>query len=167
MSIGNTLVLGIGNRLLSDEGVGVHAVELLAREHPDLADITCVDGGTLSFTLAEAIATHDNLIVVDAARFGGPPGAVRCFEGGAMSVYLSGTRKSAHEVGLVDLLDIARLSDTLPRRLALVGVEPGELGWGERPSGPVSLALPGVVREVLLILGRWAGESDAPASGGA
>ena len=76
LSIGNTLVLGIGNRLLADEGVGVHAVELLASEHPDLPGISCIDGGTLSFTLADTIAAHDNLIVVDAARFGGAPGMV-------------------------------------------------------------------------------------------
>lgn len=158
MSIGNTLVLGIGNRLLSDEGVGIHAVERLAREHPSLAGITCVDGGTLSFTLADTIASHENLIVIDAARFGGAPGAVRCFEGGAMSAYLKGARKSAHEVGLIDLLDIALLSETLPRRLALIGVEPADLGWGECPSDPVNRALPAVVREVLGILGRWAVE---------
>jgi hydrogenase maturation protease len=161
LSIGNTLVLGIGNRLLADEGVGVHAVELLAREHPGLSGVSCVDGGTLSFTLAETIAAHDNLIVIDAARFGGPAGAVRCFEGDELSTYLKGTRKSAHELGLVDVLNIARLSDSLPRRLALVGVEPADLGWGEHPSEPVVRALPGVVREVLEILARWAAGSDA------
>jgi hydrogenase maturation protease len=155
LSIGNTLVLGIGNRLLTDEGAGIHALELLAREHRDSTGITYLDGGTLSFTLAEPIAAHENLIVIDAARFGGVPGAVRCFEGFEMTTYLKGTRKSAHEVGLVDLLDIARLSETLPRRMALVGIEPAELGWGERPSEPVGRALPDVARTVRGIVARW------------
>jgi len=151
----HTLILGIGNNLLSDEGVGIHALALLMHEHPDLEGVTCLDGGTLSFTLAEPIADHDNLIVIDAARFDGQAGQIRCFEGPAMDRYLRGTRRSAHEVGLVDLLDIARLSDTLPSQRALVGVEPKTLTWGERPSEPVQEALPRVVEAVLAILERW------------
>jgi hydrogenase maturation protease len=150
-----TLILGIGNNLLSDEGVGIHAVAMLERVHGTRADVTCLDGGTLSFTLAGVIAEHANLIVIDAARFGGPPGGIRCFEGEAMDAYLRGVRKSAHEVGLNDLLDIARLSETLPRRRALVGVEPQDLDWGEAPSPAVSRALPQVLAEVQALLERW------------
>jgi hydrogenase maturation protease len=153
-----TLILGIGNSLLSDEGVGIHAVDILANDHRSRADVTCLDGGTLSFTLAGPIAEHGNLIVIDAARFGGAPGAVRCFEGEEMDRYLKGTRKSAHEVGLIDLLDVARLSDTLPARRALIGVEPERLGWGDSPSPSVRMALSRVVDEVGALLDRWSGE---------
>jgi len=88
-----TLILGIGNNLLTDEGVGVHVVRYLEEHHGDVAGVTFLDGGTLSFTLAEPIAEHDNLIVVDAARFGEPPGTVRCLEGAEMDRYLTGNRR--------------------------------------------------------------------------
>lgn len=155
MSNHRTLILGIGNNLLSDEGAGIHAVAMLERAHGTRPDVTCLDGGTLSFTLAGVIAEHDHLIVIDAARFGAAPGAVRCFEGDAMDAYLRGVRKSAHEVGLNDLLDIARLSETLPRQRALIGVEPEILDWGEAPGPAVSAALPRVLAEVETLLERW------------
>lgn len=108
----STLILGIGNSLLTDEGVGVHVVEYLASHHPDIPGVTYLDGGTLSFTLAGPIADHDYLIVIDAARLGEAPGTVRCLQGEAMDRYLTGNRHSVHEVGLMDLFDIARLSGT-------------------------------------------------------
>jgi hydrogenase maturation protease len=150
-----TLVLGIGNNLLTDEGLGVHAVRYLETHHPDEPGLTYLDGGTLSFTLAEPIAEHDNLIVVDAARFGEPAGTVRCLEGDEMDRYLTGNRASVHEVGLMDLFDIARLSDTFPVQRALVGVEPAELDWGEFLSPAVAPSLPRVAALVLELAARW------------
>lgn len=150
-----TLILGIGNNLLTDEGVGVHVVEYLALHHADVADVTYLDGGTLSFTLAGLIAEHTNLIVIDAARFGEPPGTVQCLEGEAMDRYLAGNRQSVHEVGLMDLFDIARLTDTFPKQRALIGVEPEELGWGDRPSARVAPAVPQAASLALDLLTRW------------
>ena len=150
-----TLILGIGNTLLSDEGVGVHVIRHLAAEHPDEPDLTFLDGGTLSFTLAGDIADHDFLIVVDAARLDAPPGTVRCFEDQQMDRYLGRAQMSVHEVGLSDLLDMARLSDTLPRRRALVGIQPEILDWGERPSPAVEPAVREAARLVLDLARRW------------
>lgn len=151
-----TLVLGIGNTLLADEGVGVHVVGYLATHYPDQPGVSYLDGGTLSFTLAEAIAEHANLIVVDAARLGRPPGTVHCLEGDAMDSYLSGNRQSVHEVSLMDLFDIARLTERFPARRALVGIEPQELGWGDAPSAVVAPAVPLAAEMVLGLLSRWA-----------
>ncbi|OQX32201.1 MAG: hypothetical protein B0D96_09915 [Candidatus Sedimenticola endophacoides] len=150
-----TLVLGIGNNLLTDEGAGIHVIELLARCHPDAAGVSFIDGGTLSFTLAEYLATHDRLIVVDAARIGAEPGGIDCFEGEAMDRYLSGNRESVHEVGLMDLLDICRLQDHYPQRRALIGIQPLSIDWGEAPSEPVARALPEAGRRVMALIERW------------
>ena len=65
----NTLVLGIGNTLLSDEGLGVHLLNYLRVNYPDLPGVTYLDGGTLSFTLATAIEDCDNLVVLDAPSY--------------------------------------------------------------------------------------------------
>jgi len=150
-----TLILGVGNNLLSDEGIGVHVIDYLETHHADALDVTYLDGGTLSFTLAGPIAEHDNLIVVDAARFGQPPGSIRTFEGDEMDRYLSGDRASVHEVGLMDLFDISRLAGTFPRRRALIGVEPKCLDWGESPSPEVAPTVPVVAMMALKLARRW------------
>ncbi len=150
-----TLILGIGNSLLTDEGVGVHVVRYLEEHHGDEPGVTFLDGGTLSFTLAEPIAVHDNLIVVDAARFGEPAGTVRCLEGADMDRYLTGNRASVHEVGLMDLFDISRLSGTFPDNRALIGVEPESLDWGDHPSASVAPVIPQAAGMVLDLARRW------------
>jgi hydrogenase maturation protease len=150
-----TLVLGIGNTLLSDEGNGVHVVNYLRQHWPDEADVTYLDGGTLSFTLAEAIQTHDALIVVDAAQFRAAPGTVRCLVDAEMDEFLRGPCHSVHEVNLTDLLDIARLTDSLPAPRALVGIQPHSLDWGEQPSAETAAAIPVAAECVRALLARW------------
>jgi len=150
-----TLILGIGNNLLTDEGVGVHVVRYLEEHHAEEPGVTFLDGGTLSFTLAGPIAEHDNLIVVDAARFGDPAGSVRRLEGADMDRYLTGNRASVHEVGLMDLFDISRLSGTFPQNRALIGVEPESLDWGEFPSATVAPAIAQVATMALALAKRW------------
>lgn len=150
-----TLILGIGNTLLSDEGVGIHVLEYLRLHETTRTDVELLDGGTLSFTLAETIGSHPRLVVVDAARVAGPPGTVQVFEGEAMDERLRGGLQSVHEVGLSDLMDIARLTDSLPDRRALVGIHPQSMEWGERPTPEVAAAVPAAARAVLDIVARW------------
>jgi len=150
-----TLILGIGNTLLTDEGVGIHVIEYLAENHPGQANVTYLDGGTLSFTLAGPIAEHDNLIVVDAARFGEPAGTCKTLLGGQMDRYLTGNRESVHEVGLMDLLDIARLSDTFPSNRALIGIQPESLDWGEQPTANVAASIPMAAQSALDLHDSW------------
>ncbi len=155
MSIETVLILGIGNTLLSDEGVGVHVVHRMQSECGDNSAIELLDGGTLSFILAEAIARADGLIVVDAARLNKPPGTVALFHDDDMDNYLSGNRQSVHEVSLSDLLDMARLTDDLPERRCLVGIEPAFTDWGESLSREVDASLTQAVSEILTILTMW------------
>lgn len=150
-----TLILGIGNTLLSDEGIGVHIIDHIAANQGDTPDITCLDGGTLSFTLAGAIAEHDHLIVIDAARLDIEPGGFRVFTDEEMDRYLTGNRQSVHEVGLADLLDIARLSDTLPARRALIGVQPQSLDWGDAPTPAVAHCIPAVAKAAIDLHTAW------------
>ncbi len=150
-----TLVLGIGNTLLSDEGSGVHVVEYLRSRHPETDDLRYLDGGTLSFTLADDVGASDHLIVVDAAQLGEAPGVVRCFVDADMDRFLGTAKHSVHEVGLLDLLDIARLTDTLPARRALIGIQPESMDWGETPSQAVARAIPEAAGWVLGLVHEW------------
>jgi hydrogenase maturation protease len=151
----HTLVLGIGNILLSDEGAGVHALEYLRRHYPQIPGVHYLVGGTLSFTRAAEIEAADKLIVIDAAQLEAPPGTVRCMAGRDMDRFLGKGRCSVHEVGLRDLMDITRLRGACPWHRALIGIQPDIMGWGETPSRPVREALPEVASRALGLLEQW------------
>lgn len=151
----HTLVLGIGNTLLSDEGTGVHMLDYLRDHFPDLPCIEYLDGGTLSFTLAAWIEDAANLIVVDAAELLAPPGTVQVFRGDAMDRFAGKTKRSVHEVSLGDLLSIAHLTETLPENRALIAIQPGMVEWGSSLSDAVANALPGAAQQTVDLIMEW------------
>lgn len=156
ISASHTLVLGIGNTLLADDGVGVKIVDSL-RGEPDMADRMLVDGGTLSFSLLSHLEDAQAMLVVDAAELEAAAGTVRVFESDAMDRFIRRTRgRSVHEVGLADLMDMARLHGCLPSRRALVCVQPERIDWGEVLSPVVQSATPHACRQVRELLCRWA-----------
>jgi len=155
VTIPNTLILGIGNTLLTDEGAGIHALNLFQSYHPDAANLTYIDGGTLSFTLAAYIEDCDNLIVFDAAELKAPAGTVKTMAGVKMDTFLGAARRSPHEVGLLDLFDIARLTESLPANRALIGIQPDRIEWGMSPTAAVERALPVAVEQAVELLSAW------------
>lgn len=155
MSIESVLILGVGNSLLGDEGVGIHVVRAIREIYRDQGSIEYIDGGTLSFTLAEPIARADGLIVVDAARMNSSPGTVKVFHDTEMDRYLKGNRQSVHEVSLTDLLDIARLTESLPKKRSLIGIEPRSIDWNESLSPEVQPAVDRAISEIVTILSNW------------
>jgi hydrogenase maturation protease len=157
------LVLGIGNTLLSDEGVGIHLLNRLReRRLARLYGVRWLDGGTLSFTLAPEIEDCDALLVLDAARLDAEPGTTRLLQGEEMDAFVASARNSVHEVGLADLLSIARLLGRLPARRALLGIQPAQFDWGEALSEPVLQAMPAAAEQVAALLYKWQSEADNP-----
>jgi hydrogenase maturation protease len=154
-----TLILGLGNLLLTDESVGVAVLQALRADAAVDPDLTLLDGGTLSFTLAGPIGDAERLIVVDAAAMGEPAGSVRVLEGAAMDQQLKRHASSVHEVSLADLLDIARLTDSLPRHRALIGIEPECVDWGSELSPAVAAAVPQAAEQIRALLQRWRASS--------
>jgi len=159
MSSNETLILGIGNTLLTDEGAGIHALNLLQSDYsniePDISNINFIDGGTLSFTLAVWIEDCANLIVFDATELHKPAGTISVFVGAEMDNFLGTTKRSAHEVGLIDLMDIARLTGHLPENRALIGIQPDKMSWGMEPTTQVKKALDVAVNEAGKLLKQW------------
>jgi hydrogenase maturation protease len=152
-----TLVIGFGNVLLSDDGAGVQLVEQLRLElGPDAAEF--IDAGTLSFSLLSYLVERDAMLVIDAAELNAAPGTIALFEGAAMDEFLkSSRRRSVHEVGLIDLLDMARLQDCLPVRRALLCIQPLRIDWCETLSAPVAGAMAEAGRMAVATLQRWKG----------
>jgi hydrogenase maturation protease len=150
------VVLGIGNSLLADDGVGVHAIRCLREALPE-PGIDWIDAGTLNFTLLPYLDNARALVVIDAAELGEKPGTVRVYQGAEMDQMVgAGRRNSVHEAGLADLLAMARLKDCLPAHRALITVQPQRIDWGEALSPPVAAALPGICERARLLAQRWA-----------
>lgn len=149
------LVLGFGNVLLRDDGAGVLLAARLQREMAvGLADF--IDGGTMSFNLLPYIEAREFLLVIDAADVSAIPGTVRLFTGPQMDGFLkSSRRRTVHEVGIIDLMDMARLQGCLPRQRALLCIQPGCIAWGETLSAPVEQAMPVAVLAARELIAHW------------
>lgn len=151
-----TLVLGIGNTLLTDEGIGIHVLQALEPELANWPDVTLLDGGTLSFTLAGPIEEADALIVVDAANIRSKPGDWALLEGEEMDAFLMGNRKaSVHEVGLTDLRAIALLTGHWPDKRAMLAIRPGLVDWGEQPTPAVAAAISPACAAIRDLIREW------------
>ena len=123
------LVLGIGNVLLTDEGIGVRALNELERRYTFPENVELLDGGTAGIELLRHIRNRDYLIIMDAMKFNQEPGTVSRVEGNDVPAAFR-TRISPHQLGLSDLLAAAMLTDELPPNLVLFGVEPENLDIG-------------------------------------
>jgi hydrogenase maturation protease len=151
-----TLVLGIGNTLLTDEGVGVHVLQALESELAHWPEVTLLDGGTLSFTLAGPIEEAAALIVIDAANIGTAPGGWALLEGEEMDAFLMSNRKaSVHEVGLTDLRAIAILAGHWPEKRAMLAIQPQTIDWGEQPTPAVAAAIPSACAAIVQQIREW------------
>ena len=127
-----TLVLGIGNLLIGDEGVGCKTAGELARRYSLPESVECVDGGTAGFELLSMIDDKEHLILIDALKNDQRPGTVVLVEGEHVpKAFLA--RTTPHQLGICDVLAAAQLSDTMPKSLTLYGIEPKQLEGRNRP----------------------------------
>ncbi len=142
------LVLGLGNLLCGDDGLGAAAVARLDRdwEAPDGALV--LDGGTLGLSLLPYLEDAEDVILVDAVRDDAQTGALVRLRGDDVAPAVL-NRLSPHQVGVADLLDGARLHDRYPRRLVLLGLVPFTVGLGVERSVGVERELPRLVEEVV------------------
>jgi hydrogenase maturation protease len=141
-----TLVLGIGNLLMGDEGVGVHALRAFEREAwPD--QVTLVDGGTGGFHLLEYLSDYPRIVMVDATMDGAPAGTVAVLQPRYASDFPRAL--TAHDIGLRDLIESAALLGPLPE-ITLVTVSITEIrSMVTEMSAPVAAAIPQVRDRVL------------------
>lgn len=162
---GQVAVLGIGNILMRDDGAGPRVIALLQQDPGTAEGLLLLDGGTLSFTLLHPLQTCCRLVVVDSALLGLKPGTLSCFEGEAMDAFLRSGRRSAHEVGLADLLDMARLLGVLPPQRALVVIQAADISLGDTLSLPVARAIPYAAQRVRQTVQTWLSPVVIPLSG--
>jgi len=133
---GNILILGVGSILMMDEGVGVRAIEELRKRYVFPDGVELLDGGTSGIELLQYIEKRDLLIIIDAIKSGHPPGTVLRIEGKDVPARFR-IRLSPHQLGISDLLAAATISDALPKKMVLFGIEPEKIELGLGFSDPV------------------------------
>jgi len=139
-------IVGVGNLLLKDEGIGIHIVRALQqRDIPP--DIKIIDGGT-SPDLPYYLNSTDKLVIIDAVKGGSKPGTVYRFHPHDIDIE-SGETVSAHELGLEKSLEMMKLMENQPRETTIIGVEPKEIGWGTELSAELQHKVPEIVNIIL------------------
>jgi hydrogenase maturation protease len=146
--MGKDLVLGVGNLLLSDEGIGIHAVRLLEEMKALPESVEIVDGGTAGLNLLTYLEGVDRLVIIDAVQTGEPAGSMMRIAGDKVPAYMA-LKVSPHEITLPDFLAAAKLRDLYPREVIIWGMQPECLDVGLDLSPPVAVCLQDLVNCVI------------------
>jgi hydrogenase maturation protease len=147
------LVLGLGNLVHADDGVGVHAIHRLQLDPRVPSWVTLLDGGTQGLGLLHHISGFSRLLVIDAINAGEAPGTVMRFEGRALSG-LPG-KATVHQLGFADLMVAMRLLGEAPEDVVVVGIQPVSTEWSAELTPQVAAALPGLLEVVIEQLHSW------------
>jgi hydrogenase maturation protease len=150
-----TLVLGLGNLVHSDDGLGVHAIQSLTNDPRIPADVVLMDGGTQGLSLLAHISSFQRLLVIDALDVAEAPGTVLRLEGQALK-NLPG-KASVHQLGFADLMVALELLGDLPEEIVLLGVQPLSTEWSTELTPPVREALEPLLDAVVEQLKAWSG----------
>ncbi len=154
-----TVVIGIGNTILSDEGVGVHAARLLQGDPRVPAGVSILDGGTIGLELVPYASDASRVLLLDAMNSGNAPGTLARMTGRDLLGAIGGW--SAHQLGVADLIAALTLVSSGPQEIVVLGVQPANTDWGTSLSRNVQAALAGLVDAALAQLQLWRESPDA------
>lgn len=150
------IVMGIGNTLYTDEGLGIHIlpyIEKALKQH-GFTGVEVYEGCTDSMSLLAPIDRADYLLVIDAIKAGKAPGEIIALTEDEMPAYFS-TKLSVHQVGFQEVLFAARLLEQLPKEMAMIGAEPCSLELGVGLSEGMQKKLPEMVEMVIAQVQKW------------
>jgi len=153
--MGEILVLGLGNVLLSDEGVGVRVVERLLERYDFPEGVQVMDGGNQGLYLLPYVEDATRLVVVDAVQARKPPGTLMRLTGDEIPIFLDVAKVSPHQEGLQDLLAVAKLKGHLPGEVVFWGAQVESLDVGLELSPAVAAQVDALVENVLAELALW------------
>lgn len=154
-----TLVIGLGNLVHSDDGVGVHAIHRLQTDPRVPPEVSLIDGGTQGLSLIPHISGFPRLLVIDAVDVGEEPGTVIRMDGQA----LDGLRgkPTVHQLGFADLMIALKLLGDPPEEVVVLGVQPLSTDWSAELTPPVQAALDRLPDLVLAQLEAWSEPTGA------
>lgn len=147
MQLPKIMVMGVGNVLLSDEGLGVRFLDELAKSNlPE--NVELLEGGTAGLELVHLIQEVDFLIIIDSMNAQAEPGALFRFQPGDIKVFPEEFEVSFHQIGIIEVLAIAKVVGQAPQTL-IFGVQPKSLEWGMDISPEIQALFPRLTEFVL------------------
>ncbi|GIW53572.1 MAG: hydrogenase 1 maturation protease [Gemmatimonadales bacterium] len=149
-----SVVLGLGNPLMGDDGLGLAALNSLAATCAFDPPVELIDGGTWGMNLLPVIEAADSLLLLDAIDSGSSPGTLVVLERDHVPRRLSG-KLSPHQIDVAEIFALATLRGTLPRRVVALGLQPGQVRLSTELSEPVKRALPRLVELAIERLIEW------------
>ena len=148
------LLMGVGNILLKDEGLGVRALKRLLADYRLPDEVQAIDGGTLGMDLLPYLQDATDALIIDAVDTGRSAGSLTRLEGEEIDSALS-TKTSIHQAGLQKVLAANQMKGGAPRRLVIWGMQPSTLGWGTDLSPEVTANMSALVEAVVSELRTW------------
>ncbi len=149
-----TALIGLGNILLKDEGVGVHVVNTILERYTFSPEVEIIDGGTLGLDLLHFFEGKEKILIIDAVDFRKEPGYIGMLEDDAIPSSLF-SKLSVHHIGLSDLLFAAKLKDLTPSKLCLIGIQPQSLEIGLEMTECVRDRIEDVIALTIKKLKEW------------
>lgn len=147
-------IIGIGNILLQDEGVGVHAIKKLLERYEFPEDVTIIDGGTMGLDLLPFIENSERLIFIDAVDHKQAPGTIVIIEDKEIPAIFK-TKISPHQIGLADLFFAMKLLSIEPKSIAVIGIQPKSMHTSTELSEKISHNLDGLISAIIDKLLNW------------
>jgi hydrogenase maturation protease len=159
---GGIVVLGVGNLLLSDEGIGVHvANRLLEMELP--ASVRVIEGGTDGFRLMNVVTGADRVIVIDAVKGGGEPGSIYRFDIEDAPSSPETYKTSVHQIGILEVFHFSEFLGK-PPEATIIGVEPKSMEMSMELSPEIEAKVPRIIELVLEEVNKYLAERVPTAS---
>ncbi|MGI5880477.1 MAG: HyaD/HybD family hydrogenase maturation endopeptidase [Syntrophomonadaceae bacterium] len=147
------IILGLGNPLFRDEGLGIHLIHQLMQEGFHM-QAELIDGGTDALSLLGIVENTDYLLVVDAIDNNLPAGTILQISGEEIPLFTT-EKMSAHQIGFQDVLALASLRKNLPAHFILIGVQPESLDWGTDLTPPVAKTFPFLKNMIREHINSW------------
>jgi hydrogenase maturation protease len=148
------IVLGLGNLLNRDEGLGLHALNALRQRIGDPPGLELLDGGVMGLDLLSIVEDCSHLLLLDAIDAGQPGGTLVELSRDEIPLY-KGVELSEHQVTFQEVLGLALFRDNLPEQLHLIGAQPADLEPGMEPSPQVAAILTEITDRSIRLLKAW------------
>ncbi len=147
-------ILGVGNLLTGDDGIGVHVIRELIRRYRFPDNVRLIDGGTMGLDLLPFIEDIDRLIIIDAVDLKKPPGAIEIINGNSLPAILS-SKLSVHQIGLSDLFFVMRMKELPLKEICLIGIQPKSMETGTELSEEIKAKIDTLINHTLNKLMEW------------
>lgn len=154
MSEALTVVIGVGSPLMTDDGIGLAALEALREAWRFEPPVELLDGGTWGMNLLPFLERAPRALLLDAIHAGRDPGALVTLERDDLPRFLS-QKVSPHQIDLREVLALAELRGTLPGEIVALGLQPAKVEMGAAPSPGIAARIPALVDAAVDRLERW------------